>query len=91
MISFPVAGCFNTQPPEGGWPANLHNPAKDKRFNTQPPEGGWLFVEKNDELTILVSTHSRPKAAGAKQPIDGLMFDVSTHSRPKAAGGVSLK
>ena len=32
-------------------------------FNTQPPEGGWL--DKALENVIqLVSTHSRPKAAG---------------------------
>ncbi len=38
--------------------------------------------------SLLVSTHSRPKAAG----VDGQPFDlsaaVSTHSRPKAAGKV---
>ena len=32
-------------------------------FNTQPPEGGWGFVSKQ-ERAFLVSTHSRPKAAG---------------------------
>ena len=34
-------------------------------FNTQPPEGGWLvpvLYAKNPEI---VSTHSRPKAAGS--------------------------
>ena len=32
-------------------------------FNTQPPEGGWdLFSTSRDSR--LVSTHSRPKAAG---------------------------
>ena len=33
-----------------------------------------------------VSTHSRPKAAGAMIKIGYDLFDVSTHSRPKAAG-----
>ena len=32
-------------------------------FNTQPPEGGWAF-EIYIGLPTLVSTHSRPKAAG---------------------------
>ena len=33
-------------------------------FNTQPPEGGWLGLELSLELSLVVSTHSRPKAAG---------------------------
>ena len=55
-------------------------------FNTQPPEGGWL-IPLLSILWMLVSTHSRPKAAGpyrlAHCPVGKL---VSTHSRPKAAG-----
>ena len=34
----------------------------------------------------LVSTHSRPKAAGPIDFVIELIFGVSTHSRPKAAG-----
>ena len=58
-------GCgFNTQPPEGGWPDFI--PAFDflLRFNTQPPEGGWVIGLAVDDGEP-VSTHSRPKAAGA--------------------------
>ncbi|EET44441.1 hypothetical protein NEISICOT_01912, partial [Neisseria sicca ATCC 29256] len=33
-------------------------------FNTQPPEGGWLVTSFNG-VPWAVSTHSRPKAAGA--------------------------
>ena len=33
-------------------------------FNTQPPEGGWGNLRR-DVAVILVSTHSRPKAAGS--------------------------
>ena len=33
-----------------------------------------------------VSTHSRPKAAGAFMVYDNIHKRVSTHSRPKAAG-----
>ena len=33
-----------------------------------------------------VSTHSRPKAAGALRIVIGMRLVVSTHSRPKAAG-----
>ena len=36
---------------------------------------------------FVVSTHSRPKAAGKKPySVHRITFDVSTHSRPKAAG-----
>ena len=35
---------------------------------------------------LLVSTHSRPKAAGFFPHVIGLLGMVSTHSRPKAAG-----
>ena len=38
-------------------------------------------------MTVNVSTHSRPKAAGQAVFSDGLSLGVSTHSRPKAAGG----
>ena len=33
-------------------------------FNTQPPEGGWMSAPVWADDTPLVSTHSRPKAAG---------------------------
>ena len=54
---------FNTQPPEGGWESHQTNSTSRHRFNTQPPEGGWRLQEHTD-LNDLVSTHSRPKAAG---------------------------
>ena len=38
---------------------------------------------------IVVSTHSRPKAAGFLMRVWVLLLMVSTHSRPKAAGAVS--
>ena len=56
--------CFNSQPPEGGWPAQM-------------PE---VFFQ------IIVSTHSRPKAAGKALREHNRHGLVSTHSRPKAAG-----
>ena len=36
---------------------------EEQRFNTQPPEGGWLYY-CYIEYSKVVSTHSRPKAAG---------------------------
>ena len=58
----------------------------DFGFNTQPPEGGWVKFY-GEELDLMVSTHSRPKAAA--EGIAGIKgrLKVSTHSRPKAAGG----
>ena len=38
------------------------------------------------QYTALVSTHSRLKAAGAKEPESRANIKVSTHSRLKAAG-----
>ena len=71
-LAFPIlnqfrSGCFNTQPPEGGWstfPDYVRPIAAS--FNTQPPEGGWFFSELGSGFDYVVSTHSRPKAAGRK-------------------------
>ena len=54
-------------------------------FNTQPPEGGWA-VDTFGFRTVVVSTHSRPKAAGFWDYCVNNPRAVSTHSRPKAAG-----
>ena len=78
--------CFNTQPPEGGWNPAIetaifiigfqHTAARRRLVLTfLPPEGGSI-----------VSTHSRPKAAGCVRDGGGQGGRVSTHSRPKAAG-----
>ena len=56
-------------------------------FNTQPPEGGWMQpVGNGGRPDCDVSTHSRLKAAGPKQPTKFFQILVSTHSRLKAAG-----
>ena len=57
----------------------------ERRFNTQPPEGGWE-ISAFTASCRLVSTHSRPKAAGTCHVIEPFIGTVSTHSRPKAAG-----
>ena len=56
------------------------------RFNTQPPEGGWLDVFAGLFLIWVVSTLSRPKAAGGQYLTGAFPVFVSTLSRPKAAG-----
>ena len=57
--------CFNTQPPEGGWDAQIGRGQPLKGFNTQPPEGGWAIPVYKRHDNLSVSTHSRPKAAEA--------------------------
>ena len=76
---------FNTQPPEGGWTASASNRYCCGCFNTQPPEGGWTCGRIRPPAGS-VSTHSRPKAAGAGKVTIDAPEAVSTHSRPKAAG-----
>ena len=56
--------CFNTQPPEGGWARSIVARSSDFGFNTQPPEGGWAWEKLDKHKLDMVSTHSRPKAAG---------------------------
>ena len=82
-------GRFNTQPPEGGWSGVLCMKKVIWSFNTQPPEGGWAVLKAVLEMDV-VSTHSRPKAAGFWSFRAGRTRRVSTHSRPKAAGGYKL-
>ena len=55
---------FNTQPPEGGWIPAFKSRVLGRSFNTQPPEGGWVMRLVLVYRLHIVSTHSRPKAAG---------------------------
>ena len=83
--------CFNTQPPEGGWNITKFSVTPTRGFNTQPPEGGWAAQFAHLICEGLVSTHSRPKAAGGFIiPASTQVRPVSTHSRPKAAGTCGL-
>ena len=48
--------CFNTQPPEGGWPlANLIISGRIC-FNTQPPEGGWIRSSASSGVSACFNT-----------------------------------
>ena len=62
------------------------NHAATTSFNTQPPEGGWYAHFVYGHASLVVSTHSRPKAAGSRRHRQLQRQPVSTHSRPKAAG-----
>ena len=56
--------CFNSQPPEGGWAILCEQRYYRAGFNSQPPEGGWFRIDYSPLCSFMVSTHSRPKAAG---------------------------
>ena len=77
---------FNSQPPEGGWASVNKVSSSISSFNSQPPEGGWLWTFSGRTVDYVVSTHSRPKAAGSEAAWLLSLKGVSTHSRPKAAG-----
>ena len=78
--------CFNTQPPEGGWPKPNSCLAFVQRFQHTAARRRLVPNRPFPAKRRAVSTHSRPKAAGlAESPIRSLRA-VSTHSRPKAAG-----
>ena len=53
---------FNTQPPEGGCQDYGLSAQLVISFNTQPPEGG-CSLNRCFTVRMIVSTHSRPKAA----------------------------
>ena len=56
------------------------------RFNTQPPEGGWSGLRTFPIPAYGVSTHSRPKAAGAflkSLAPSGFAAPISLSSREK--------
>ena len=82
-------GCFNTQPPEGGWIRFNVNNRRYRCFNTQPPEGGWMPSVATDSPSY-VSTHSRPKAAGIRIPLrtDSIR---SFNTQPPEGGWSSTK
>ena len=104
--------CFNTQPPEGGWPTRTFLGACYLLFqHTAARRRLEMFFKKVCAQAVFqhtaarrrlgfkcvlrslngsVSTHSRPKAAGAMPWPAACIKAVSTHSRPKAAGA-SLK
>ena len=78
---------FNTQPPEGGWKRKLPCSYTLYMFQHTAARRRLEIAETIKGLRKLVSTHSRPKAAG------GIVYcpynnnkRVSTHSGPKAAG-----
>ena len=82
-------GCFNTQPPEGGWPMSTKAKISSRTVSTHSRLKAAGRVNSPFLSHPLVSTHSRLKAAGFSNPVLSYQHVVSTHSRLKAAGPIS--
>ena len=57
--------CFNTQPPEGGWPEDLDLLDLEDLFQHTAARRRLATDKQSITGLIVVSTHSRPKAAGS--------------------------
>ena len=77
---------FNTQPPEGGWDRIDFGKLSDAEFQHTAARRRLVAFLPLTSLPEIVSTHSRPKAAGGRANSNSGFILVSTHSRPKAAG-----
>ena len=82
----PTCQCFNSQPPEGGWPSGYKFKTQPKGFNSQPPEGGWVRRSKHTCIRYQFQLTAARRRLGAAWIRAFLRVWVSTHSRPKAAG-----
>ena len=61
---------FNTQPPEGGWLTSDTKSCKSILFQHTAARRRLVLFQGYREVAFMVSTHSRPKAAG----FSGLLF-----------------
>ena len=77
---------FNTQPPEGGWNTMSSATPTSRSFQHTAARRRLAARSSSPKVIYIVSTHSRPKAAGPFPSIQPQPGMVSTHSRPKAAG-----
>ena len=82
---------FNTQPPEGGWLPYIADSSASACFNTQPPEGGWANNRTACHTAYIVSTHSRPKAAGYIYQARMLSYQYSFNTQPPEGGWKTIK
>ena len=57
-------------------------------FNTQPPEGGWRYQYRRQGHQGRVSTHSRPKAAGADSISSGRLLFGFQHTAARRRLGL---
>ena len=59
-----IAARFNTQPPEGGWTSTGLPVKETSLFQHTAARRRLVAVQGHREVGFVVSTHSRPKAAG---------------------------
>ena len=55
---------FNTQPPEGGWPQRKNHSQHRRKFQHTAARRRLVRAVNRLSDQVIVSTHSRPKAAG---------------------------
>ena len=63
-IIIAISGCFNTQPPEGGWVPAILTKARRLKFQHTAARRRLVRPWSGCNTRCRVSTHSRPKAAG---------------------------
>ena len=82
-LGFCVHACFNTQPPEGGWELLFLKCKALVRFQHTAARRRLGGAGKMVEAVKVVSTHSRPKAAGigASFPFDHTPFQHTVARR----------
>ena len=85
-VLFAAQHGFNTQPPEGGWLLFTSLLFFFYLFQHTAARRRLVGIIAKIILKLVVSTHSRPKAAGSSCMHQKYCRHVSTHSRPKAAG-----
>ena len=76
---------FNTQPPEGGWYARHRQATDGFRFQHTAARRRLVEILFDDLNEEKVSTHSRPKAAGAVVAAF-IMFSSSFNTQPPEGG-----
>ena len=82
---------FNTQPPEGGWLHLRFMAFRTNRFQHTAARRRLIGKTNLGVRRMLVSTHSRPKAAALETQTVDIGSNVSTHSRPKAAESLLIQ
>ena len=80
--------CFNSQPPEGGWPASAISGYVQRCFNSQPPEGGWFNISEG--IDCIFCFNSQPPEGGWE--FRRLCHTISSgfNSQPPEGGWVLL-
>ena len=82
--------CFNSQPPEGGWCGTFRFPLMRWPFQLTAARRRLGKHNAEDVDSDMVSTHSRPKAAG-RRAWNGRMLFTRFNSQPPEGGWAASK